>query len=97
MLYRVLPVFRTQTLKASGSIVGLVDRFAQVAQNIVQDFSGALSDKLQKRKSIALAGYLLAAVAGPLMGLSPVWQGVFGARLLDRIECCSLRLRRDRF
>jgi MFS family permease len=51
----------------------------------VQGFSGALSDKLQKRKGIALAGYLVAAVAKPLMGLSTVWQGVFGARLLDRL------------
>jgi MFS family permease len=85
MLYPVLPVFLTQTLKATGSIVGLVDGFAQAAQNIVQGFSGALSDKLQKRKRIALAGYLVAAAAKPLMGLSTVWQGVFGARLLDRI------------
>jgi MFS family permease len=85
MLYPVLPVFLTQTLKASGSIVGLVDGFAQAAQNIVQGFSGALSDKLRKRKRIAVAGYLVAAVAKPLMGLSTVWQGVFGARLLDRI------------
>src|ERR1039457_1723667 len=85
MLYPVLPVFLTQTLKASGSIVGLVDGFAQAAQNIVQAFSGALSDKLQKRKRIAVAGYLVAAVAKPLMGLSTVWQGVVGARLLERV------------
>ena len=85
MLYPVLPVFLTQTLQATGSIVGLIDGFAQATQNIVQGFSGALSDKLQKRKSIALVGYLLSAIAKPLMGLSPVWQGVFGARLLDRL------------
>ena len=85
MLYPVLPVFLTQTLNASGSIVGLVDGFAQATQNIVQGFSGALSDKLQRRKPIALAGYLLAACAKPLMGFSTVWQGVFGARLLDRL------------
>lgn len=85
MLYPILPVFLTQTLGASGSIVGLVDGFAQASQNIVQGFSGALSDKLQKRKSIALAGYLAAALAKPLMGLSTIWQGVFGARLLDRL------------
>jgi MFS family permease len=50
MLYPVLPVFLTQTLKASGSVVGLIDGVAQATQNIVQGFSGALSDKLQKRK-----------------------------------------------
>lgn len=95
MLYPVLPVFLTQTLKASGSIVGLVDGVAQAAQNIVQGFSGALSDKLQKRKFIALAGYLLAAVAKPLMGLSRVWQGVLGARLLDRIGAGTRSAPRD--
>jgi len=85
MLYPVLPVFLTQTLGASGSVVGLVDGFAQATQNIVQGFSGALSDKLQKRKSVALVGYFLAALGKPLMGFSTVWQGVFGARLLDRL------------
>src|SRR5215510_15998279 len=80
MLYPVLPVFLTQTLQASGSIVGLVDGFAQATQNIVQGFSGALSDKLRKRKPIALVGYLLAALAKPLMGLATVWQAVLGAR-----------------
>ena len=95
MLYPVLPVFLTQTLKATGSIVGLVDGFAQAMQNIVQGFSGALSDKLQKRKGIALAGYLTAAVAKPLMGLSTVWQGVFGARLLDRLGAGTRAAPRD--
>jgi len=95
MLYPVLPVFLTQTLKATGSIVGLVDGFAQAAQNIVQGFSGALSDKLQKRKSIALAGYLLSAVAKPLMGHSTVWQGLFGARLLDRLGAGTRTAPRD--
>ena len=95
MLYPVLPVFLTQTLKATGSIVGLIDGFAQATQNIVQGFSGALSDRLQKRKSIALAGYLLAAIAKPLMGLSTVWQGVFGARLLDRLGAGTRSAPRD--
>lgn len=85
MLYPVLPVFLTQMLGASGSIVGLVDGFAQATQNIVQGISGAISDKLQKRKSVALWGYFLAAAAKPLMGVSTLWQGVFGARLLDRL------------
>ena len=76
MLYPVLPVFLTQTLNASGSVVGLIDGVAQATQNIVQGFSGWLSDKLQKRKSIALVGYLLAAIAKPVIGLSTGWQGV---------------------
>ena len=68
MLYPVLPIFLTQTLKASGSVVGLVEGVAGATQNIVQGFSGSLSDKLQRRKPIALVGYLIAAIAKPLDG-----------------------------
>jgi MFS family permease len=56
MLFSVLPIFLTQTLKAGGSAVGLVEGVAGATQNIVQGFSGSLSDKLQRRKPIALVG-----------------------------------------
>jgi MFS family permease len=95
MLYPVLPIFLVQTLKASGSIVGLVDGFAQATQNIVQGFSGALSDKLRRRKPLALIGYALAAVAKPLMGMATVWQGLFAARLLDRLGAGTRSAPRD--
>jgi MFS family permease len=62
-----------------------VDGVAQATQNIVQGISGWLSDKLQKRKPIALVGYLLAAIAKPLTGLATAWPGVLGARFLDRL------------
>src|SRR5438270_3805117 len=72
MLYPVLPIFLTQILNASGSVVGLVEGIAGATQNIVQGLSGFLSDRLQRRKSIALAGYFLAAIAKPLIGFSTV-------------------------
>ena len=95
MLYPVLPVFLTQTLHASGSAVGLIDGVAQATQNIVQGFSGWLSDKLRKRKPIALAGYLVAAIAKPLMGASASWQGVLGGRFLDRLGTGTRSAPRD--
>ncbi len=95
MLYPVLPIFLTQTLKASGSVLGLVEGIAQAAQNIVQGFSGWLSDRLQRRKPVALVGYLLAAVAKPLIGLASSWQGVLGARFLDRLGAGTRSAPRD--
>ena len=95
MLYPVLPLFLTQTLKASGSVVGLVDGFAQATQNVVQGFSGALSDRLQRRKPLALLGYALAAMAKPLMGIATIWQGLFAARLLDRLGAGTRSAPRD--
>lgn len=85
MLYPILPIFLIQNLKADGSVVGLIEGIAQATQNIVQGFSGWLSDKTKKRKSIALVGYLFAALSKPLIGLSTAWQGVLGARFLDRL------------
>lgn len=85
MLYPILPVFLTQILGAGGSAVGLIEGVAQATQNIAQGFSGSLSDRLRRRKPVALAGYALAAISKPLIGLSVTWSGVLGARLLDRI------------
>jgi MFS family permease len=95
MLYPVLPIFLTQTLNAGGSVVGLVEGVAGATQNIVQGFSGSLSDKLQRRKPVALVGYLLAAIAKPLMGAATVWQGVLGGRFLDRLGAGTRSAPRD--
>jgi len=85
MLYPILPVFLTQTLGAGGSAVGLIEGFAQATQNIAQGFSGSLSDRLRRRKPIALAGYALAAISKPLIGVSTTWSGVLAGRFLDRL------------
>ena len=85
MLYPILPVFLTQVLHASGSVVGVVEGIAEATQNIVQGFSGWLSDKLRKRKALALIGYFVSALGKPLMGIATAWPGVFGGRFLDRL------------
>jgi len=95
MLYPVLPTFLTRDLHAGGTIVGLVEGIAQGAQNIIQGFSGTLSDKLQRRKPIALAGYALSALAKPLIGLAATWPVAFGARTLDRLGAGSRSAPRD--
>jgi len=85
MLYPVLPVFLTQTLGAGGGVVGLVEGVAVATQNVVQGLSGAISDKLDRRKPVALVGYVVAALAKPLIGLSGGWVGVLGSRFVDRL------------
>jgi MFS family permease len=95
MLVPILPIFLTQTLKASGSIIGLVEGIAGATQNITQGFSGSLSDKLQRRKPIALVGYLLAAIGKPLMGVATIWQGVLAGRFVDRFGAGTRSAPRD--
>jgi MFS family permease len=95
MLVPILPIFLTQTLKASGSVVGLVEGIAGATQNITQGFSGSLSDKLQRRKPIALVGYLLAAIGKPLMGVATIWHGVLAGRFIDRFGAGTRSAPRD--
>ena len=95
MIVPVLPIFLTQTLKVSASVVGLVEGLAGAAQYLTQGLSGSLSDKLQKRKPIALVGYFLAAIGKPLMGFASMWQGVLGGRLLDRFGAGTRSAPRD--
>lgn len=95
MLYPVLPIFLTQTLGASASLVGIIEGVAPAIQNIAQGASGWLSDRLRRRKAIALVGYTLAAIAKPLIGLSGSWSGVLGARSLDRLGAGTRSAPRD--
>jgi len=95
MLYPVLPVYLTQTLKASGGVLGLIEGMAQATQNIAQGFSGYLSDKWQMRKPVALAGYILAALAKPFIGIAGTWQLVLGARVADRLGAGTRSAPRD--
>jgi MFS family permease len=85
MLVPILPIFLTQSLGASGAVLGLVDGVAQAVRNLVDGFSGAVSDYLRQRKALVLGGYALSALSKPLMGFSTIWQVFLAARLLDRL------------
>jgi MFS family permease len=95
MLYPVLPVFLTETLGANGSVIGIIEGMAVAVQYVVQGISGWLSDKFQRPKPIALAGYFVAALSKPLIGLSSTWQSVLRARSLDRFATGTRSAPRD--
>src|ERR1039457_2260448 len=95
MLFPILPIFLTQNLKASGSIVGIVEGVAETTQNTIQGFAGWLSDKWQKRKGIAVFGYILAALGKPLSGVATGWPLVLGGRFLDRLGTGTRSAPRD--
>lgn len=95
MLYPILPIFITQYLGAKGSVVGLIDGISTATQYIVQGLSGYVSDKVKKRKPLAVFGYTVAAISKPLIGLSTGWSGVLGARFLDRLGSGTRSAPRD--
>ena len=85
LVHSLLPVFMTTVLGASMISVGLVEGVAEATSSIVKVFSGALSDRLARRKPLLVFGYGLAALSKPLFPLAGSVPLVLGARFLDRI------------
>jgi MFS family permease len=85
LIHGLLPVFMVSSLGASAFAVGIVEGTAESTALIVKVFSGALSDYIGKRKSLAVIGYSLGALSKPLFALALSVNWVLAARFMDRI------------
>lgn len=85
MIYPLLPVFLTVTLGASVAFVGLVEGIAESTASLVKVWSGWHSDRVRRRKPLAIAGYGLSAVTRPVVALAAAGWHVLAARFIDRI------------
>ncbi len=70
MIHALLPVYLVTVLGASALTVGLIEGIAESTAAITKIFSGALSDRLGKRKVLAAFGYGLAALTKPIFPLA---------------------------
>src|SRR5450759_4953396 len=95
MLYPVLPIFVTQVLGASAGTLGGMEGVANATQYLVQGPSGWLSDRLRSRRLLAAGGYLLAALAKPLIGISTSWPQALTGRFVDRFGTGTRSAPRD--
>lgn len=85
MIHSLLPVFLVANLGASVALVGLIEGVAEATASITKVFSGWLSDRLGKRKLLAVIGYGLGALTKPVFPLAVTPFEVFGARFVDRV------------
>lgn len=85
LVHSLLPVLMVTVLGASMLAVGVVEGIAEATASIVKLFSGAISDRLGRRKPIVVAGYGLAALSKPLFPLAASVPLVLGARFMDRV------------
>src|SRR5579859_7581242 len=65
MIHALLPVYLVAVLGTSALTVGVIEGIAEATGQITRIFSGALSDKLGRRKALAVLGYCLSACAKP--------------------------------
>lgn len=78
MIHSLLPLFLVTQMGVGALAVGLIEGVAEATASIVKIFSGALSDRLGKRKLLALAGYGLAALTKPVFPLAGSWRLISG-------------------
>lgn len=85
MIHGLLPVFLIGVLGAGPVALGAIEGIAEAAASITKLFSGVLSDRLGRRKVLAVMGYGLGALSKPLFPLASSVAWVFSARFIDRI------------
>ena len=85
MIHGLLPVFLVGTLGVSAFTLGLIEGIAESTASISKIFSGALSDRMTRRKPLILLGYGMSALTKPLFPLAGSAVTVFAARFIDRI------------
>lgn len=85
MIFPLLPDFLTRTLKAGPAAVGLIEGVAEATASFTKLLSGMWSDRVSRRKPIVVAGYTLAALVRPLVGLASSWGQVLAIRFTDRV------------
>ncbi|MBM4227290.1 MAG: MFS transporter [Gammaproteobacteria bacterium] len=85
LVHSLLPLYMASVLGASMATIGLIEGLAEATAQVVKVFSGALSDRLRRRKALALLGYGLAALTKPVFPLAHGLAWVAAARFLDRV------------
>jgi len=85
MIFTLVPLFLCNVLKAPFTAIGLIGGLSESADAIFRIFSGWFSDRIGKRKLLAVLGYSVSTVAKPFMYLAASWGAVLGIRFGDRI------------
>jgi len=85
LVHSLLPVFMSTVLGTSMLTIGIVEGIAEATASITKVFSGVLSDRWNKRKSLVVFGYSLSAFTKPIFPLASSIGWVAGARFMDRV------------
>jgi MFS family permease len=85
MIHALLPLYMVTVLGTSVVAVGFIEGIAEATASITKVFSGALSDRLGKRKLLTVVGYGLGALTKPVFPLASGLDWLIAARFVDRI------------
>lgn len=85
MIYGLLPVFMVRVLDISVASVGIIEGIAESAASLVKIVSGAVSDRIGRRKPFIVLGYTLSAIIKTIFPVAGSGSAVLAARIVDRL------------
>jgi MFS family permease len=84
MAYWVLPAFLI-SLGAGPAQLGLIEGVAESVASFAKLFSGYLTDRVDRRKPLVVAGYVVANAVKPLLAVAGAWWHILLIRFSDRL------------
>lgn len=84
MAYWVLPAFLI-SLGAGPAQLGLIEGIAESVASFAKLFSGYLTDRIDRRKPLVVAGYFVANAVKPLIAVATSWVHILLIRFMDRL------------
>ncbi|MEE8618706.1 MAG: MFS transporter [Dehalococcoidales bacterium] len=85
MIFTLVPLFLSNVLGATTTIIGFIGGLSESIDAIFRIFSGWFSDRVGKRKSLAVFGYSISTIAKSFMYLAASWGSVLAIRFSDRV------------
>ncbi|MCL6634201.1 MAG: MFS transporter [Peptococcaceae bacterium] len=84
MVYPLVPLYLVGKLGATPAVVGVIEGVAESLASLLKVFSGAVSDRFQRRKPLAVFGYGFSGFSKILIIVATSWPWVLWGRIGDR-------------
>jgi MFS family permease len=85
MVYPILPLFLSLKLGVSPVVIGLIEGIAESIASLLKVFSGYVSDRVGRRKPLAIIGYASSTVGKLFLFFARAWGHVLTGRIIDRL------------
>jgi len=85
MIFTLVPLFLANVLGAATTVVGLIGGVSESTDAAFRILSGWFSDRIRKRKLLAVSGYSISTIAKPFMYLATSWASVLAIKFGDRL------------
>jgi MFS family permease len=85
MIFTIMPLFVVNILGSGALVVGFIGGLTESFDAIFRIFSGRISDRIQKRKLLAVLGYGFSTIVKPFMYIASSWGAALAVRFGDRM------------